>query len=110
MSTLPNVHSSSTSFDVEHVKIKRPVRAKGAEREGARRGAELVSGFARGWRGLSRLDWRKWQGMRLRYVHAPDPRVIVNARGREWSYAWDVAILDVLADVANRSEGRVPTR
>ena len=58
--------------------------------------------MARGWRGLQRLDWRKWTGMRLRYVHSADPRVVVNARGREWSYPWDVALLDVLRDVTNR--------
>ena len=61
---------------------------------------------ARGWRHLARLDWRKTQGVRLRYVHGPDPKVLVEARGCEWLYDWDVALLDVLADVTNRTEGR----
>lgn len=28
--------------------------------------------------------------------------VRVEARGREWLYDWDVALLDVLSDVCNR--------
>jgi hypothetical protein len=40
--------------------------------------------------------------MRLRYQHGADPQVVVNARGREWAYPWDTAILDVLRDVTNR--------
>jgi hypothetical protein len=106
MSTLPNARLSSTTFEVETVKIKRPVRAKGPSAEGTASGVGLRPTAGRGWRNLKRLDWRRWQGMRLRYVHAPDPKVIVNARGREWTYDWDVALLDVLADVCNRTEGR----
>jgi hypothetical protein len=40
--------------------------------------------------------------MRLRYSHGADPHVVVNARGREWSYPWDTAVLDILRDVTNR--------
>lgn len=29
----------------------------------------------------------------------------VQARGREWLYDWDVALLDVLVDVCNRQSG-----
>lgn len=102
MSTLPNACLSSTTFEVEEVKIKRPVRDKGTAGGSAKADRPPQSGPARGWRSLSRLDWRKWQGMRLRYVHTPDPKVVVNARGREWSFDWDTAILDVLRDVTNR--------
>jgi hypothetical protein len=40
--------------------------------------------------------------MTLRYVHGAEPHVEVVARGRAFSYPWDVAILDVLRDVTNR--------
>lgn len=103
MSTLPNRCLSSTTFYWEDVKIRRPVRATG-ETAGASRQASPVDPrpTLKGWRGLKRLDWRRWQGMRLRYSHGRDPHVIVSARGREWSYAWDTAVLDILRDVANR--------
>ena len=103
MSTLPNRCLSSTTYEVEEVKIRRPVRAKGSAAAGVRSPGVAVSATpSRGWRGLKRLAWRRWQGIRLRYHHAPDPRVIVSARGREWSYAWDTALLDVLRDVTQR--------
>jgi hypothetical protein len=103
MSTLPNRCLSSTTFDVEEVKIRRPARAKGSSAAGtAFRGVALGATPLRGWRGLKRLDWRKWTGVRIRYSHGRDPHVIVNARGREWAYAWDTAVLDILRDVTNR--------
>jgi hypothetical protein len=37
-------------------------------------------------------------------LHGPDPKVVVSARGAEWVYDWDTALLDVLADVCNRRE------
>jgi hypothetical protein len=106
MSTLPHRCLSSTTFVVEEVKIRRPVRAKGHSAEGTASGVGLGPRRSRGWRNLSRLDWRKRQGMTLRYVHAPDPKVVVSARGQEWSYPWDTAVLDILADVCNRTENR----
>lgn len=103
MSTYPNKCLTSTTFVVEEVKIRRPVRAKGAAAEGhVSGGVALRATVGRGWRGLKRQDWRKWNGMRLRYQHGADPQVVVNARGREWAYPWDTAILDVLRDVTNR--------
>jgi hypothetical protein len=103
MSVYPNGRLSSTTFVVEEVKIRRPVRAKGTGAEGDHdRGVGLAPRSKAGWRGLKRLDWRRWQGMRLRYSHGADPHVVVSARGREWSFTWDTAILDVLRDVANR--------
>lgn len=103
MSTLPNRCLSSTTFEVEEVKIRRPARA---QREQPARGGSRAPSDPRaalkGWRGLTRKDWRRWQGMRVRYSHGADPHVIVNARGREWSYAWDTAVLDILRDVCNR--------
>lgn len=98
MSTLPNLRLSSTTFETETVKITRPRRAQ-SDRVSE---ANSTPGPARGWRGLARLDWRKRVGVRLSYVHGPDPKVRVEARGREWLYDWDVALLDVLSDVANR--------
>jgi len=103
LSTYPNRCLSSTTFVVEEVKIRRPARAQRHSAEGATlRGVALGATPPRGWRGLKRLDWRKWTGMRLRYSHGRDPHVIVNARGREYAYAWDTAVLDILRDVANR--------
>jgi hypothetical protein len=103
MSTLPNRCLSSTTFLVEEVKIRRPARAQVSSAAGtAFAGVGLRPTPLRGWRGLKRLDWRKWTGVRLRYQHGRDPYVIVNARGREWAYTWDTAILDILRDVANR--------
>jgi len=101
MSTLPIRCSASTTFAVEEVKIRRPARAKV---QGGRTplGGPSADGPGRGWRNLTRLDWRRWTGIRLRYSHGADPHVIVRARGREWSYPWDIALLDVLADVCNR--------
>jgi len=95
MSIAPNVRLSSTTYVVEEVKIRRPARAKGIRVSAAN--------SLRGWRGLPRLDWRKPMGLRVTYVHGSNPRVKVEARGREWLYDWDVALLDVLADVANRA-------
>lgn len=95
MSTAPNVRLSSTTYEVEEVKIRRPRRAQG------RSVSEANS--LRGWRRLPRLDWRKPTGLRMRYVHGPDPKVEVEARGRVFRYDWDVAILDVLRDVTNRN-------
>lgn len=111
MSTLPNISLSSTTFDVEEVKIRRPRRAKSAtaagrpsalpdaEKPGA---ANWSPKPTRGWRNLTRLDWRRPQGMTLQYRHGDDPQVVVKARGREWSYPWDTAVLDILRDVTNR--------
>lgn len=96
MSNIANRRLSSTTFEVEEVKIRRPVRAKGKQRARAAQASPL------GWRGLSRKDWRAWQGVRLRYSHGANPCVIVNARGREWAYYWDTAVLDILRDVCNR--------
>jgi len=94
LSILPNMHLSSTTYVVEEVKIRRPRRAQGAAVSGAN--------VARGWRGLTRLDWRKRTHMTLEYVHGAHPRVKVTARGREWLYDWDQAVLDILRDVCNR--------
>jgi hypothetical protein len=103
MSTYPNRCLSSTTYAVEEVKIRRPARAQREQpARGASRAPSLGLATGRGWRGLKRLDWRRWQGLRIRYSHGRDPHVVVNARGREWSYAWDTAILDILRDVANR--------
>jgi hypothetical protein len=60
----------------------------------------------RAWRFATRLDWRKPTSVTLRYLHAPDPQVEVKARGHSQRYPWDTAILDILADVCNRSENR----
>ena len=106
MSTLPHTCLSSTTFETEEVKIKRPVRAGVAAR--AQR-VPLAGGrgrFMRAWRFAKRLDWRKPITVQLRYVHAPDPQVEVRARGHVDRYPWDTAVLDILADVCNRSEGR----
>jgi hypothetical protein len=102
VSTQPNIHLTSTTEAVETVIIRRPVRAKGA---GER--SELLRPLTpRGWRGLARKDWRKGVWMELRYSHSTgDPHVVVRARGREWSYSWDVSVLDILRDVCNRSSG-----
>lgn len=103
MSTLPNRCLSSTTFTIEEVKIRRPARAQVSSAAGTASGQRQTgNGDRRGFRGLKRLDWRRWQGMRLRYSHGSDPHVIVNARGREWSYAWDTAVLDILRDVTGR--------
>lgn len=103
MSTLPNRCLSSTTFPVEEVKIRRPARATGNSAAGTLSASVPGTGTpSRGWRGLKRLDWRRWQGLRIRYSHGRDPHVVVNARGREWSYAWDTAVLDILRDVTNR--------
>lgn len=106
MSTLPNVCASSTTFITEEVKIRRPAGPKETAR--AERGPQAsgVPPVPRGWRDLTRRDWRKVQGLRMRYVHGPDPQVEIEARGRVWRYAWDTAVLDILADVCNRGEGR----
>lgn len=104
MSTLPNRCLSSTTFAVEEVKIRRPAGPK-AQRERSEHRSPGVAVSAtplRGWRGLKRLDWRKPVPMRLRYSHGRDPYVVVEARGREWAYPWDMAVLDILRDVANR--------
>lgn len=92
VSTLPNIRTPSTTFDVEVVKIRRPARAKVSGR----------SAFGRGWRGLPRRDWRKPVTVQLEYRHGANPCVRVCARGREWVYDWDVSLLDVVADVNNR--------
>lgn len=105
MSTLPNVRLSSTTYDVEYVKIKRPRRAQ-RDSANAVSTAPSTPAVRRGWFGLPRLDWRRKQGIRLSYVHGADPRVKVEARGREWLYDWDTAVLDILADVCNRTEHR----
>jgi hypothetical protein len=91
MSTLPNVRTTSTTFEVETVKIRRPVRAK-----------ESVRSSGRGWWGLPRRDWRRPVTLQVQYRHGADPKVKVTARGREWVYDWDVALLDVVSDVNNR--------
>lgn len=98
MSILPNIRLTSTTFEIEEVKIRRPVRAQGTA-------ANAVSP-RRGWRGLTRLDWRRPVGMKLRYIHGAHPTVEVEARGRTWRYDWDVAILEILSDVANRAGDR----
>lgn len=98
MSIIPNIRLSSTTYPVEEVKIRRPRRAQ-SDRVSE---ANSLSQPRRGWRGLSRLDWRRPVGVRLSYVSGSHPRVKVEARGREWLYDWDVALLDVLSDVANR--------
>ena len=95
MSILPNVRLTSTTYEVEEVKIRRPVRAKGTALSEAKP--------RRGWRHLARLDWRKPVGVRLSYRHGAHPTVLVEARGSQWVYDWDVPILEVLEDVANRS-------
>lgn len=98
-----NVRLSSTTYDVEEVIIRRPAGPRGTA--GARRTPSPVGrplGTLGGWRGLKRLDWRRWQGLRVRYSHGQCPYVIVNARGREWAYPWDTAVLDILRDVTNR--------
>lgn len=106
MSTLPHRCLSSTTFVTEEVKIKRPVRAKVTGRQDAEGGPSAPPVVPAGWRRLRRLDWRRFVGVRLQYVHGADPKVRVFARGCEWTYAWDTAVLDVLADVCNRQEGR----
>lgn len=60
----------------------------------------------RAWRFAKRLDWREPITVTLRYVHGADPKVEVRARGHKQSFPWDVALLDVLAEVCNRTEGR----
>lgn len=103
MSTYPNGRLSSTTFEVETVKIRRPVRAKSTAPQAPLSGVPSGNPTPlRGWHGLKRLDWRKWQGMRVRYSHGQDPHVVVSARGREWAYPWDTAIIDIVRDVANR--------
>lgn len=94
MSILPNIRFTSTTYEVEEVKIRRPRRAQGDSGR-AQRGL-------RGWRGMPRLDWRKPVGVRLSYSGGSHPMVKVEARGREWLYDWDVALLDVLRDVTSR--------
>lgn len=60
----------------------------------------------RAWRFATRTDWRKPTTVTLRYLHGPDPKVEVRARGHVDRYAWDTAVLDILADICNRAEGR----
>lgn len=98
MSILPNMRLVSTTFETETVKITRPRRGQGHRVSEA----NSTSQPRRGWRGLSRLNWSQPIGVRLRYVGGSHPRIEVNARGRVWLYDWDVALLDVLSDVANR--------
>lgn len=98
MSIIPNLRSSSTTFELETVKIRRPRRAQ----EHRVSAANSMTALGRGWRGLARLDWRKPVKVTLHYSGGSEPHVVVRARGREWAYAWDTALLDVLADVANR--------
>jgi len=98
VSVTPNVRLSSTTFELEEVKIRRPRRGQGNRVSAAN---TLVSS-SRGWRRLARLDWRKPVGVRLSYSGGANPMVRVEARGREWLYDWDVALLDVLSDVCNR--------
>ena len=103
MSTYPNGRLSSTTFTTEEVKIRRPARAKGAAGGADIPGLAPAAGkVPRSWRGMKRLDWRKWVGVRIRYSHGQDPHVVVNSRGREWAYPWDTAVLDILRDVTNR--------
>jgi hypothetical protein len=102
MSTLPNTRLSSTTYDVEIVKIRRPVRAKGTAAEGVVKALSPDRRIGRPWRVLKRLDWRQKTAVVLRYKHGDDPRVEVTARGYTTSYPWDTAILDILRDITNR--------
>lgn len=95
MSILPNVRLTSTTYELEEVKIRRPRRAQGRSMSEAN--------SIRGWRGLTRLDWRRKQHLTMRYVHGSHPRVEVEARGRIYVYDWDVAVLDILRDITNRN-------
>jgi len=107
MSTLPNTCLSSTTLPVEHVKIRRPARARRDSAEGTTVEKVIPGGRAgRAWRFAERLDWRKPTTVKLRYVHGRDPGVEVRARGHVQIYPWDSAVLDILADVCNRREGR----
>jgi hypothetical protein len=96
VSTVPHICSTSTTFDVVTVTIRAPRRAQVAQPP------QATSPAFRGWRGLKRLDWRKPHGLTMRYRHGQDPYVVVNARGREWAFVWDTAILDVLRDICGR--------
>lgn len=98
MSVFPITRSTSTTYTTEDVKIRRPAGHRGDRVSEANSSAQP----RRGWRGLSRLDWRRPVAVRISYVNGPHPRVKVEARGREWLYDWDVAVLDILSDVANR--------
>jgi hypothetical protein len=110
MSTLPNECLSSTTYDVEVVKIKRPRRAQvpsASEASTAGGSIELTPGrqrakALRAWRFAKRLAWRKPVDLKVHVSTGNDPMVIVRARGHVQRYPWDTAILDIISDVCNR--------